>query len=98
MNSEIYRGNVGFDWDDKTFIPSEGMLKIESLLKEMEYCSGSNTQDKGEFYYRPKDNSWWHYLQYETYDTTLERVTREHIEKDFPYVDCDDRSPVTWLD
>ena len=98
MEKEIYKGSVSYDKSNKTFIDDEGMIQIDSMLKEMEYCIGSNASDKGEFYYRPKDDSWWRYLQYETYDTTLERVTREHIEKNFPYVELDNRKPVHWLD
>tara|TARA_B100000989_G_scaffold297035_1_gene281681 strand:- start:859 stop:1152 length:294 start_codon:yes stop_codon:yes gene_type:complete len=97
MEKEIYKGTIDFDDVNDEFIDDEGMIKIESMLKEMELCLGDDRQE-GSFYYRPKDDSWWHYIQYETYDTTLERVSREHIESKFPYIRCEDRTPVDWLD
>ncbi len=96
MKKEFYRGKSRFDHSIDEFIDDEGMIKIESLLKEMELCLGDD-RCEGSFYYRPSDQSWWHLREYETSESTLERVTREHIEKNYPYVKCDKRVPVDWL-
>ena len=97
MEKEFYKGTVDYNWITKKFIPDEGMIKIESMLKGMELCMQNESHNEGTFYYRPSDQSWWHLREYETSDSTLERVTREHIEKNYPYIRCDDRVKVHWL-
>jgi hypothetical protein len=97
MEKEFYKGSSDYDRSTKDFIPDEGMKTIRSMLKTMEYSVSAN-KNEGNFYYRPSDDTWWHLREYETSDSTLERVTREHIEKHYPYVECDNRVPVDWLD
>ncbi len=96
MKGEFYKGKLWFDDSIDKIMPDEGMIKIESLLKEME-LSVSDDRCEGSFYYRPSDQSWWHLREYETSESTLERVTREHIEKNYPYIECDNRVKVHWL-
>jgi hypothetical protein len=97
MQKEFYKGSSDYNQSTKKFIPDEGKKKIRSMLKEME-LSVSADKCEGSFYYRPSDNSWWHLSEYETSESTLERVTREHIEKNYPYIECDNRVPVDWID
>jgi hypothetical protein len=97
MEKEFYKGKSKFDHSTNKFIDDEGMIKIDSMLKTMELCLGDD-RSEGSFYYRPSDDSWWHLSEYETSDSTLERVTREHIEQNYAYVKCDKRVPVDWLD
>ena len=97
MEKEFYKGKSRFDHGINKFIPDEGMIKIRSMLKTMELCLADD-HGEGAFYYRPSDDSWWHLHEYETSDSLLERVTREYIEKNYPYVECDNRIRVDWFD
>lgn len=74
---------------DGKFFDDDGMQLIEKKLKEMYLLFDEGSCEYGFFYFDPKDNSFWHYIQYEDYSAELGPVTREFIEKNFPSVDCD---------
>jgi hypothetical protein len=97
MEKEFYKGSLDYNRATKKFIPDEGMIKIESMLKTMEFCLGGN-HNEGTFFYRPSDDTWWHLHEYETSESLLERTTREHIEKTYTYIECDNRIRVHWFD
>ncbi len=72
------------------FIPDAGMKEIREILKRLKLLA-NNKQGFSypDFYLDPADGSYWEYVQFEDYDTTLAQVTREYIEKNYPEIDCD---------
>jgi hypothetical protein len=86
-NPGILKGYYTFE--NGKFVPHGDMQLINDMLKAMKMLAGSNESGKGEFYFDPRDNSFWHYIQHEDYRSEMRRVSREFITAQFPTVDCD---------
>ena len=87
FQKDVFRGSYIFSKGE--FYPTGDMEIINDMLKKMKLLADSGLCNYGFFHFYPNDRTYWHYVQYENYDTELKRVERSYIEKHFPTVECD---------
>lgn len=95
-NNNEFRGEVWFIDRLNRFIPDSNVVKIRSMLSQMELLlSGYQI---GSLYYDPKNKEYWNYIQYIDETHLLKKVTKEWIQEVCPDIDFSRTTPVDWLE
>jgi hypothetical protein len=77
--------------------PDDAMKKILQLREPMQMIAGTSANGFSPmFLWKSDDDSYWECIENEDFSIQLRLISRDHIESQFPSINCDERVLVDW--